>query len=195
MHDRLSHICRCPDCLIPVSLPLYVYATPGWAVQCHHCQHLFYPPEREDNTNDVVLECDQCGTNHIIPTYLGLLIHKGGWPVACTQCQATLHLVPTQGDEAKPHPSEANNSEPQDIDRHEREVRPADAKQAEKLDLIEGVSAVLLGFCVAGLGVLYLQTTQNGGEVRLWLSAYSQNIFSHDFFVLLRLPFDWLSGH
>lgn len=199
MENEIGYICRCPDCLIPVRMPIAVHATPHWPVKCHHCQSLFYPATPQNTASDTVFACLKCGLETNIPAHLMAILRYQDWPLACFNCGTRLLI----------HDNEVEPDDPIDIDGLHRadraaedeppetrqpETRRPETRQPEKLQLIDAISAVLLGFCLAGLGVLFLKTSQSGSDLQLWFSAHSANIFDQNWFLIIRMPFDWLKG-
>ncbi|MGC6439422.1 MAG: hypothetical protein ACON4Q_02145 [Candidatus Puniceispirillaceae bacterium] len=194
MEHEMGYICRCPDCLIPVRMPIAVHATPHWPVKCHHCQSLFYPATAQNTASDRIFACLTCGLEHNIPAYLIAIVRHQDWPLACFNCGSRLLI----------HDKEAEPDDPMEIDGLHRadraaedespETRQPETRQPEKLQLIDAISAVLLGFCMAGLGVLFLKTSQSGSDLQLWISAHSDNILDQNWFLIIRMPFDWLKG-
>ena len=193
MENEIGYICRCPDCLIPVRMPIAVHATPHWPVKCHHCQSLFYPATPQNTASDRGV-CLTCGLETNIPAHLMAIVRYQDWPLACFNCGTRLLI----------HDNEVEPDDPIDIDGLHRaaraaedeppETRQPETKRPEKLQLIDAISADLLGFCLAGLGVLFLKTSQSGSDLQLWFSAHSANIFDQNWFLILRMPFDWLKG-
>jgi len=194
MKDEIGYICRCPDCLIPVRMPIAVHATPHWPVKCHHCQCLFYPATPQNTASDTVFACLKCGLETNIPAHLMAILRHQDWPLACFNCGTRLLI----------HDNEVEPDDPIEIDGLHRADRTAEdeppetkrpeTRQPEKLQLIDAISAVLLGFCLAGLGVLFLKTSQSGSNLQLWFSAHSANILDQNWFLIVRMPFDWLKG-
>lgn len=170
-----ASLCRCPHCLVPARVPVLALLTPDWPIKCHHCQQIFFAPIKDHPPLMIRLACHSCDTPSRLDARLWPLFAAQPWPISCQNCGTELDISNLLAKEAEESDAEM---------REDIQTLPASAKLPPAADPILMASAVLGGFCVAGLAVLYLRASGLDVPLHRWMSdlPYQIQLFTHQFF-------------